>query len=735
VSAALVLLGLLAGHGALKAQGLATDRDLVLDRGRAAFDEMAIPTVEAGSWRDAFEVQGFVTAGERLWQMDLMRRAARGRLSEWFGADALSSDRVRREEGWPAHIRQEYARLPADEREACEAYAAGVNRFIAGHRLRWGAEYLLLRTEPAPWLGEDCLAATAILVQDLGERAVDELSASALRSKLSPSWERLLFPTRDATMPRQATEPLEPCLPMSELGPLDVERGGRPPQAHGSNAWVAQKGESRLLASDPHLGHTVPQLFYATRFSVGNARVAGAAMPGIPGVVIGMNDSLAWSFTSLEEDNDDYLEVVVDEPTQTLRFLDQPSAPGVPFERAVDTIEVRGSATESVERRFTAHGPVLQRDGRWFLRHWMALEEGSLRVPSVALERARDEVELRAAFDRFRLPTFHAVFAVRGRGIGYRVVGDAWPSHFAAVRKLEPAFLDHPRAPRPRETWLPASSAFEGIASANEAPFEEWASGHPHDDGSRARRLRDLLSREADQALTVPRMSSLQLDTFSEFHSMLVRWVLDHAKTDSVDRALLERWRAWTGVATEDPRTFTEATRIEKAMRGAFLRRIGQGFRIAAEDDYSWIQSRVWLRDTLNEPGVLTCMGIDPGELASRALALAAALPPSPDYTADNVPEAQHPLTAAPLLGRLFEVTWAPQRGYAGLVRFESPGTGPAFRAVFDVEHPSSSAWSFPMGQSGHARSAHFSSFRSVWGTPSGRPVWPSSLPGPSDAR
>jgi acyl-homoserine lactone acylase PvdQ len=169
---------------------------------------------------------------------------------------------------------------------------------------------------------------------------------------------------------------------------------------------------------------------------------------------------------------------------------------------------------------------------------------------------------------------------------------------------------------------------------------------------------------------------------------------------------------------------------LEGAFRETLLARVREGFQIPADANYTWIQSRLWLRDALEGEGLLACFGVDERDLAVRALEAAVQVRAAGySYVDANVPEAQHPFEQLPVVGRLFRVRWRGQRGFENLVRFESPDVGPAFRAAFDVEHPERSEWAFPLGQSGHCASDAFDSFLDAWNDGKTMPVFPDGPP------
>ena len=158
------------------------------------FDATAIATVHADSWPALYEAQGFITAAERLWQMDLMRRKAAGQLSEWFGNATLASDRRRHEEDWIGVAQAAYAALPEQDKSYLDAYTRGVNRFIQNHPNRWGIEYAFLGTTPKPWQGKDSLLIVLQMAETLTRMDHLEAVQSVWRDHLTPEWQAYLFP-------------------------------------------------------------------------------------------------------------------------------------------------------------------------------------------------------------------------------------------------------------------------------------------------------------------------------------------------------------------------------------------------------------------------------------------------------------------------------------------------------------------------------------------------------------
>jgi len=301
-----------AAWGVVSRQG---DVDWEAD-GSVELDEWGVPTL---------------TASERMWQMDLTRRLAEGRLAEWFGQVAVDRDRSRRVEDWSGVAERAALELPTEEHHYCTRYAAGVNRFIDENPGAWGLEYVLLGTAPEPWTCADSMLVLFVMAERLSSTAWRDEQKAAWVDALDEEWVRFLFPQDHPwNEPLFGESPGELALPTTTLPstPLAEALGrsvaGAGPM-EGSNSWAWRGRSARLLANDPHLGNTVPQIWYAVRMRVSEDDwVVGMSIAGLPGVVLGMNPHLAWAYTNTGEDVDDLLV----ERVEGNRYLHAVSASG-----------------------------------------------------------------------------------------------------------------------------------------------------------------------------------------------------------------------------------------------------------------------------------------------------------------------------------------------------------------------------------------------------------------------
>lgn len=769
---ALVLVG--AGVYLVHHQGVPPEDWAHFQGATVRFDPRGIPTIEAADWRQVIEAEGFVVASERLFQMDLMRRSGAGRLAAWFGAAALERDRTRVREDWDGVAARAYADAPPDEKAYLDAYAAGVNRFIREYPGRAGLEYSLLHVAPEAWSGKDSLLILLDMAEQLSASADADAAVGSAAPRLGPEWSAFIFPADHPwNAPlfggKSAAGPPLPwsrALPMTPIAPGELARSalassqleGRPrPRSAGvlaarvrgstgplpaSNEWAWCGATGCFLANDPHLGHTVPGIWYAVRLRVSAQDWAvGVAIPGLPGIVLGMNPHLAWGFTNVGEDVDDLLEEKVsDDHQRYLAAVDGGQEDWRPIQRETRRIPVRFGDDAEVTVLATHRGPLAELAGKWYSRQWLPLRPGRLHLPIDQMRAASWEA-LNAALDRMTVPAQNVIAVDRAGNLGYRASGTGVIRRVSG-RTPAPALAGEwggfePPATRPRflirvagqptqrtgegplaRSATTAPDAPRSLSTANE---RNWISplGDGWTDDLRAERIRRFLRARAD--LRGDDMRRLQLDTESRYYRLLLDWVRGHATLDSsAARALVAAWAGWDGTGSADPQVFTDAITIDRALTRVCTRRLARAF---LPDDQQGVEIRrgmrtAWLIAMLSAPGGPGVFGLDEGELANRLLEVALARrhdDPAP-YTERNHWAAQHPFHALlPLLGRLFAVDTPPQVGWRGVVRVEQPDFGASVRMIWDLRSPLESRWTLPVGQSGHLGSPHYRDLQGSW--------------------
>src|SRR5271157_886027 len=322
-------------------------------------DADGVPVITAQDDEDAAFGLGFVHAQDRLFQMELQRRYGAGRLAEIFGRDAVATDRQTRVLGLYRAAEAEIPFLSATVRRGIEAYAAGVNAFLASRRGALPPEFLLLRFTPEPWRPADTLVWGKLMAVRLGGNYRGELLRARMARTIPAADLAFLYPE----YPKDAPTTLSEMLPIYRRLALDPLYRGLPPAVgpiYASNSWVVDGRHSAsgkpLLANDPHLAFAAPGFWYLARLKTPAREIAGATAAGVPLVVIGHNDRIAWGFTTTTADVEDLFIEKID-PSDPSRYLVPEGS--MPFETRSERIAVRGEAPVDLVVRTTRHGPVL----------------------------------------------------------------------------------------------------------------------------------------------------------------------------------------------------------------------------------------------------------------------------------------------------------------------------------------------------------------------------------------
>jgi len=349
-------------------------------------DSRGVPHVRAATEADLFFAQGFVTAQDRLFQLDFTRRRASGELAEVAGPVGLESDYESRRLRMRRLAEAYAARLPAADRDSFAAYARGVNHFLETHAGRLPAEFAGLNYDPVPWSLRDSVLVALEMFRSMTQGHQLEIARwDMLSGGGDPSKVALLFPSRTG---------LEP--------------------APGSNAWVISGRHTvsgkPLLASDPHLRLTLPNIWHQVYLEAPGIKVAGVALPGLPGVAIGHNDRIAWGITNLGYDVQDLYAFPANAGTNA---------------QDREIIRVRGAEVPvQLNVPLTPRGPVFLAEGRTaFALRWVAAELPDLPYPIVQLNKAANWEQFRDALRRLPGPGFNFVYADVDGNIGYQVAG------------------------------------------------------------------------------------------------------------------------------------------------------------------------------------------------------------------------------------------------------------------------------------------------------------------------
>ena len=428
-------------------------------------DAHGVPHIRAASLDDLLFAQGFVTAQDRLWQMDALRRHAAGNLAEIFGPDLIAHDRLQRTLLIGAAAEHAAVTLPSDQLHYLERYAAGVNASIDLQRAHLPLEFRLLRYQPAPWTPRDSLLVGLVMYQDLTTSFTTELNREALTARLPQHLIADLYPTitwRDHPPMRPVvdlTAPQKeiPNVPLDEsqtkldkpthdtASPADLlalQQTLRNPICEGcfagSNNWAVSGAHTAtgkpLLSNDMHLAHSVPGIWYEADLEaptpVGNLHAAGVSLPGVPFIIVGHNDHVAWGFTNLGAEVQD----VYIEHTRGIGPSAEYESQNGTWRRLLqkqEIIHVKGNKDVAINIAATQHGTaitpvissVLPTEKRTLSLRWIIYDPTAVTPRFLAINTAANGASLVSAFSTFGGPAQNLVYADDQGHIGYHTVG------------------------------------------------------------------------------------------------------------------------------------------------------------------------------------------------------------------------------------------------------------------------------------------------------------------------
>ena len=740
-------------------------------------DNWGVPHIRAASVEDAAEAQGYAMAQDRLWQLDLLRRVARGQLSEILGERTLQIDKDFRTLGLGRIADREETTLEPEPRKLLEAYARGVNEFIKQHERNLPLEFSLLGYQPQPWKPADTLAISGYMYRTLADTREREMNrakvtarAGAERAKELFSIESPLdhFVVGDPNVPndgsqRSATDPdegdddddMEPdtvfkadlAKPLggpSENSALDITSGLAPSVEEflrasnkavraglGSNNWVVSGAHTAtgkpLLANDTHLELMMPSIWYEVHVTAPGWNVKGFALPGSPMIIIGHNDRIAWGFTN---NGADVLDLYVE--TFNPAASDEYRVKGAWAKAQVidEAIRVKGRSDEYLQVMVTRHGPVVDREGdKGYAIRWTATEPGGLANSYTWLGKARNWKEFREAMKRVWGPAQNAVYADVEGNIGYimaarvpirkkghgevPVPGDTDDYEWTGYIPFEQL----PQALNPDSGLIATANA--RVVGPNYKPYltDRWEEPY------RTARIYDLLHDRRD--LRVEDMLKVQTDTYSYPHVFLAEQLLAAAKTvkskDPRAQRLIDGLKDWNGIADAKSASIS----FLFAVRNSALKLILEP--VLGEDTalYQW-RSTTFLQRTLTDRPSRWL----PAAYKNYDELLVAAADDAVKKLAENSKSERiddwawkkfnsldmfHPLGHNEVLKAFLSITDKPQSGTIYSVRAASKTHGPAMRFVANPANWNESILLIPSGESGQPGSSHYADQFSYW--------------------
>jgi penicillin amidase len=744
-------------------------------------DNWGVPHIRASSLEDAVEAQGYVVAQDRLWQMDLLRRASRGQLSEILGKVTLKIDRDFRNLSFGRAAERDLQQMSPDSRKLLEAYARGVNRFIEQHQDALPMEFTLLKYKPQPWQPTDTLVLTGYMYRTLTDTREREIQRALVTAQVGPDLAKDLFSEEssmdhfvvgDPNVRDNANRAVanddddddedqmdsDDVLKASLIGPAELQtmseadltsffarqvenwlrEGERDIRGTlGSNNWVVSGAHSAtgkpLLANDTHLELTIPPIWYQIHITAPGWNVKGFTFPGAPLVIIGHNDRIAWGFTNNGADVLDlYIETFNPANPDEYRVNGKWQKADVYDE----VIHVKGEPDEHMRLVVTRHGPVLVNEtDRAYAVKWTALEPGGLANSYNWLGKARNWKQFRELMKTVCGPAQNAIYADVDGNIGYIMAARV------PIRKK-----GRGEVPVPGDTddyeWtgyipfdkLPQTFDPDGgfIVTANARvigpdykPYltDRWEEPY------RTARIYDLLHDKHD--LRPEDMLRVQADTYSYPHLFIGEQLAAAVKVappkDARAQKLIQQAKDWNGIAEINSAVVAF---LDKTMYAALEMTLEP--HIDKPKLYSW-RKLAFLQRILSERPAkwLPVEYKNYDELLSAAADRAVkkleeetgkSNPDAWTWRHFNYLQMYHPIGRDGILRKLLSKTGEPQPGTMNSPRASSHHHGPAMRFVANLADWDSSILLLPAGQSGQPGSEHYTDQFSYWF--SGNPIY-----------
>jgi len=561
-------------------------------------DSYGVPHIYASNAHDLFMAQGYVHAQDRFWQMEFWRRIGSGRLSEILGAGALDQDRFIRTVGWYRTAQEEVARLDEGDLAVLQAYADGVNAYLEANKGKLGLEFTILgltgvKFDPEPWTPVNSLSWAKVMAWDLGGNRSAELLRANIIARLGLPALQDLMPGYPADYPVIVSEALnEATLAAVPEAAFNMHAFGFG-EGLGSNNWVisGERTESGmpLLANDPHLGIQMPSIWYEAGLHCDPVgadcpfNVVGASFAGVPGVIIGHNENVAWGVTNLGPDVQDlFIENINPENPDQYEFRNR----WEDMQIIEEVINVAGQDEPEVIRvRLTRHGPIINdvaggtQDDWTFgwqplALSWTALQPGTIVKSVLMLDQAASWDDFRAALAYWDAPSQNFVYADTAGNIGYqapgripiRAQGDGtlpvpgWSGTYEWVDYIP--FDELPRSFNPEKGYIvTANNAVVGP----EYPYflsADWAPGF------RARRIVQLI--EAQDVISVADIQAIQGDDMPLYAQDILPFILALSPSDPQQAQALDMLRGWDGQALRD----SAPAALFESLRGHLVKRV-----------------------------------------------------------------------------------------------------------------------------------------------------------------
>lgn len=703
------------------------------------WDNRAVPKIDAVNPEDAYFVQGFITARDRFFQMDLTRRKMAGTLTELFGSKALTADKKSRHWNFSGAAKKAFDLMSTESKSRLNQYAAGVNAFLTTTSPSW--EYFLLRKTPKLWQPEDSFLVVLSMYDSLNRHdSLSEQTQLILKSTTPRSLYLFLNseggfldapviddfgnPTK-VPIPSENDFKVSPHFTFDASTELDSQNVQNLDQEPGSNAWVISGKLSPsgkpVLASDPHLDLRIPNLWYRLEITTPQFNVRGVTIPGVPGVVIGRNQKVAWAFTNSSVDNSDH--ILIDASSEIL------------FERE-ESFYLPDGRVEKEIFQDTRWGPVFsQADGSLSAIHWSALDPHNLKTLDLTeINSAQNKDDFLTAMKNWAGPVQNLIFGTLDGDIGWTLVGkipnrkgfDGSLPLKVSENRVWHDYLDQSQVPlvlNPQTDFLVNANQRTVPLTEHYKPF-----GHHWPNASRAKRITDRIKGTGRLAVGV--MESIQNDNVSLTH-LYYRDELNRC-LGAVDKnspdvlSFSQALESWRGQADVDSKVFSFLRAFRFEAMNTFLIPIAwslspNNFRqltkeFSRDDLVKKIidsKAKHLLAPQFNDH----CEALHFAFKRTLQKLTVQRIEEVPAWGQINKSNIQHPFSKL-LPGFLKPLLNFPQREMAGdylVPRVMTPTNGASMRLVIDLGNPQASVFSQPGGQSSRPFSRYYQDLFSDW--------------------
>jgi penicillin amidase len=753
LSMVLIIIALAGGFLWLQQSSTQLDGEVSLTKLSApvtvASDAHGIPVINANTRLDAVRSLGYLTARDRLFQMDLMRRKNAGRLAELFGQIAVDSDIKTRTYGFYRLANVIINKLPAEHKAYLQAYSDGVNSFISTNALPF--EFTVLGYQPEAWHIEDSILVALGMFDMLTAWTEEEERMLTVMEKtlpadivafLTPDTDRFTDSLLHNNSSARPVKPIPVATLKAALAPQPLANSVQLRDFFvGSNAWAVSGAKTHdgraILANDMHLGLSVPTLWYRCEMVVGKARVAGVMLPGTPLLIAGSNEFIAWGSTNLSGDFLDLVSLEIN-PDNANEY--KVGNNWKAFENVLESINVKGEPAKQITVKQTIWGPVSSQPllNKSVAIHWTALDSDAVNMGLMDLEAAQTLEQAVHIVNHAGGPQLNVLLADNSGHIAWTLMG-----------KIPKRYGNDGAVSR---SWAKGNIGWQGYVDADELPRQinppegflvsandrrlgtqyPYTIGRQFADGYRAYRITQRLNELT--AINEWSLFELQLDTESEFYDFYQQLALSVLSPKLIAQQpelgeLRNYLLAWDGKANTDSLGFALLVKFRQQLAKSVFTPFLTAAKQADKDfDYSWTYIDTPLQALLTEKPVSLLPdnhyadwnAFILGQLTHSAEQLKAKHPDKSlaelTWGNVNIAKVKHPFSnAIPLLGWLLDMPEDELAGCAACVRVAGANFGASERMVVSPAHLDEGLLHIPAGQSAHPLSPYYRDQQAYW--------------------